>query len=102
MVAEILHYTLVDDSAPRMVERFREINVPLFDKYGIVLVDTWLDDDERVFSYLVEFPDRSARESMWSRYHSDPSYLDGKDEISGIITHVERHVFTTVLNRVRM
>lgn len=97
MIHEILHYTLVDGTAPQMLDRFRTVNLPLFEKHGITLVNAWVGhDDQNAFTYLVSFPDPAAREEAWRRYHDDPAYLAVAAGTAQIIAAHERHVLTDV------
>lgn len=97
MVYELRHYTLFPDSIERMLERFREVNLPLFDKYGITVEQLWSHPtDPRKFSFLMSFASEEARAVAWKGYHEDPVFLAGKDAQATIIESIEWHVLQPI------
>jgi hypothetical protein len=93
MTYELRHYSLHPDSFDRMLTRFREVNLPLFRKYGITVEQIWshpTDGDK--FSFLMSFPSEDARKTAWEGYHQDPVFLAGKEEQATIIESIEWHV----------
>lgn len=97
MIHEIRHYALYPGSFERMLERFREVNLPLFAKYGITVEQVWrhVTDPDR-FSFLMSFPSIEARTEAWKGYHEDPVYLDGKATQATIIANIELFVVEPV------
>lgn len=97
MIHEIRHYTLFPDSRDRMLERFRTVNLPLFEKYSITVEQVWLHLTERdKFSFLMSFPSEEARAESWRHYHEDPLFLEGKAVQATIIERIEWHVLQPI------
>lgn len=97
MIHEIRHYTLHEGATSRMLQRFQEINLPLFERHGIAVEHAWTDqDDELRFSFLASFADRAARDEAWARYHEDADFLAAKQAQASIISGIELHVMQPV------
>lgn len=90
MIYELRHYTLFPDSYERMLERFRTVNIPLFNKYGITVEQVWRHTtDPNKFSFIMSFPSAEAREESWKGYHEDPDFIAGKPTQATIIEHID-------------
>jgi len=68
-----------------LITRFREHNLPLFERHGITLVGAWTPpgkDEEDRLVYLVSFPGRSAADRAWKGFGNDPEWKDvfGKEK----------------------
>ena len=97
MIYEIRHYTLFDGKFEDMMARFKEVNLPLFRKYGITVDQTWSHPDDRTkFSFLMSFTDEHSRKKSWQQYHEDETFLAGRETQKSIIEHIEWHVLNPV------
>lgn len=97
MLYEIRHYGLFAGKFDEMVERFKEVNLPLFEKYGITLVKAWSDPEKGDrFSFLMSYEDLDARTAAWEKYHQDPVYLEGRDGQKSIIETMEYRLLSEI------
>jgi len=86
---ELREYRARPGEMARMLARFEQLNVPLFERYGIVLEHVWREaDGAEVLWFLLRFDDRDARERAWSGYHADIMYLDARSAQAEIIEHI--------------
>jgi len=93
VIEEIRHYSLHDGMLPAMLDRFKKINMVLFERHGIELTRSWLHvDDDRMFSFAAVFADLDDRERAWAAYHNDPLFIENKETQATIIKTIELHV----------
>ena len=90
---ELRRYELFPGTRERMRTRFRDVNLPLFERHGITLEHAWEDvENEDVFWFLASFADRDARERAWAAYHEDPDFLAAKGGQAEIIKDIHLHL----------
>jgi hypothetical protein len=94
-VFELRKYELFPGTLERMRERFKHINLPLFERHGIHLEHAWeeLDTTEHFF-FMASFPSVEARTGAWATYHEDPVFLAARADQATIIKSIELHVLT--------
>ena len=83
-VFEIRTYTAADGKLDALNARFRDHTNALFAKHGMKIVGFWVPSDkdrgaENTLVYLLEFPDRAAREKSWDDFRKDPQWIAVRD-----------------------
>lgn len=75
-VYELRIYTAAEGKWDKLLNRFQEHTVRLFEKHGITNVGYWqpLESDEKKLYYLVSFKDAAAREQAWKDFIADPDW----------------------------
>ena len=77
-IYELRTYTTAPGKLDVLVNRFRETNVPLFEKHGIKLIGAWTpyeaDDLGDRLVYIVSFSDRDAAKVAWKAFLDDPEW----------------------------
>lgn len=93
MIYEVRHYHLNEGRFDDMIARFREVNLPLFEKYGIKVDQTWehIGKDD-LFSFIMSFDSEESRQQAWDGYHSDPVFLAGREAQKEIIEKIDWYV----------
>ena len=75
-------------------KRFRDHTNRLFVKHGMELVGYWEPADQKdTLIYILAYPDKAARDTMWKAFQSDPDWVKARDasEADGkIVAKVDR------------
>ena len=72
-VAELRIYTAAEGKWDKLLNRFKEHTVRLFEKHGMTNVGYWqpLEGDEPKLYYILSFKDAAAREQAWKDFIAD-------------------------------
>ena len=81
---ELRTYTTLPGKLDALNARFRDHTNALFAKHGMKIVGFWVPSDkdrgaENTLVYLLEFPDRAAREKSWDDFRKDPQWIAVRD-----------------------
>jgi NIPSNAP len=96
-VYELRVYTTTPGSLPKLLTRFSEHTMALFEKHGMVNVGYWVPQDadkgaDNTLVYLLKHASRDAATNSWNAFVGDPEWIKVRDasEAQGkIVTHVE-------------
>ena len=81
MLYELRIYVSSPENVDALHERFRTVNLGVFERLGIDLVGFWTDVTDPVrIHYLVRFPDQAARDAAWAAFDADPEWQAAKKE----------------------
>jgi len=73
---ELRTYTASPDRMDKLVARFRNHTVGLFEKHGMTNVGYWTaangENADRTLIYVLAYPSREARETSWKAFAADP------------------------------
>ncbi len=95
MINEVRHYHLHPNKFEEMVKRFETVNLPLFEKYGIVVERIWSHiGNDSLFSFMMTFADEESRSASWDGYHADEVFIAGKAAQAEIIEHIDWYVLS--------
>ena len=81
---ELRTYTAAPGKLEALNARFRDHTIALFAKHGMKVVGFWVPSDkdkgaDNTLVYLLEFPDRAAREKAWDDFRKDPEWIAARD-----------------------
>jgi len=81
---ELRTYTTLPGKLEALNARFRDHTNALFAKHGMKIIGFWVPSDkdrgaENTLVYLLEFPDRAAREKSWDDFRKDPQWIAARD-----------------------
>jgi NIPSNAP len=96
-VYELRTYTTTPGSLPKLLTRFRDHTLALFEKHGIINVAYWVPQDAdkgaaNTLVYLVKHKSRDAAAASWKAFAMDPEWMKVRDasEAQGkIVDHIE-------------
>ena len=73
---ELRTYTAAPGKLDALLQRFRNHTVALFAKHGMTNVGYWVpaENPDRKLIYLLSYPDRTARDSSFKAFGSDPAW----------------------------
>jgi NIPSNAP len=87
---ELRTYTAAPGKLDALHARFRDHTQALFAKHGMKVIGFWVPIDkdrgsDNTLVYLLEFPDRAAREKSWDAFRKDPQWIAVRDasEVNG-------------------
>ena len=75
-VYELRIYTIHPGKAEALHNRFRNHTLRLFKKHGIESIGYWMPADtaDQRLHFLLRYPSREARETLWNAFASDPEW----------------------------
>jgi hypothetical protein len=81
---ELRTYTAAPGKLDALHARFRDHTNALFVKHGMKIVGFWVPSDkdkgaDNTLVYMLEFPDRAAREKAWEAFRQDPQWIAARD-----------------------
>jgi hypothetical protein len=81
---ELRTYTAEPGKLEALHGRFRDHTNRLFAKHGMKIVGFWVPSDkdkgaDNTLVYLLEFPDRAARNKAWEDFGKDPEWIAARD-----------------------
>jgi NIPSNAP protein len=81
---ELRTYTAAPGKLEALHARFRDHTNRLFVKHGMKIVGFWVPSDkdkgaDNTLVYMLEFPDRAAREKAWEAFRQDPEWIAARD-----------------------
>ena len=99
---ELRTYTAAPGKLEALHARFRNHTNDLFVKHGMKIVGFWVPSDkdkgaDNTLVYLLQYPDRGARERAWDAFRKDPAWIAARDasEVNGkLVENVESVMMT--------
>ena len=96
---ELRTYTAAPGKLDALLQRFRNHTVALFAKHGMTNVGYWVpaENPDRKLIYLLSYPDRTARDSSFKAFGSDPAWQTAQaaSEVNGkLVDKVESRFLT--------
>lgn len=99
---ELRTYTAAPGKLEALSARFRDHTLALFAKHGMKVVGFWVPSDkdrgsDNTLIYMLEFPDRAAREKSWEEFRKDPQWIAVRDasEANGKLVEKVDFLFLT-------
>jgi hypothetical protein len=89
---EMRTYTAAEGKLEALHARFRNHTNKLFLKHGMTLIGYWtpspldkpkdgeVDRSKNTLVYILAYPDRESRETMWKAFQSDPEWKAAREE----------------------
>ena len=95
-VFELRTYTAAGGKLPRLLARFRDHTMLIFEKHGMSNVGYWVPQDtagsENTLIYIISHKSREAAEANWSAFDEDPEWqrVEKASQVDGLlITNIE-------------
>jgi hypothetical protein len=99
-VYELRTYTATPGNLPKLLTRFRDHTLKIFERHGIVNVGYWLPTDakdgaDEKLVYLLQHKSRDAAAASWKSFGADPEWKDvsKKSQVDGKIVAKVESVF---------
>ncbi|HUS08705.1 MAG TPA: NIPSNAP family protein [Bryobacteraceae bacterium] len=98
-VYELRTYTAVEGKLDKVLTRFRNHTVKLFEKHGMVNIGYWVPQDpprsQNTLIYVVAHKSREAAKKSWDDFRADPEWVKVRtaSEANGKIVEKVESVF---------
>jgi hypothetical protein len=82
MIHELRVYSCLPGQLPRLIRRFRELTLPLWQRHGIRHAGFWttvIGPTNHDLTYLLEWDSLAEREARWTAFQTDPDWIAGRD-----------------------
>lgn len=83
MIYELRIYTCVPGRLPKLLDRFRNHTLKLWDKHGIRQAGFWttvIGPSSNDLTYLLAWESMAERERKWPAFQTDPEWLAARAE----------------------
>lgn len=83
MITELRIYTCVPGALPRLLRRFEEVTLPLWDRHGIRPAGFWttaIGAGLHDLTYMINWDSMADRETRWTAFQTDPDWIAGRTE----------------------
>jgi len=87
MIYELRVYDVIPGKLPALNERFANITMGYFEKYGLKVVGFWTDEVgmSNRLTYMLAFDDMAQRDKAWAGFRADPERAKAFAETAGIL-----------------
>ncbi|MBO9571427.1 MAG: NIPSNAP family protein [Chitinophagaceae bacterium] len=90
---EMRTYHCFENKRPDLIKRFTDHTTKLFEKHGIENIAYFVPDtNKNILTYIIAYPSKSVRDSLWNSFATDPEWLEVKkksEENGKIIERIE-------------
>jgi hypothetical protein len=93
MIIELRVYHCLPGRLPALNERFQNVTLKLWEKYGIEqagFFTTLAGPSNQTLTYLLKWDSLAEREAKWNAFASDPEWLQKRAESEAVSPIVER------------
>jgi hypothetical protein len=83
MIYELRVYQPVSGQMPKLLARFRDHTVPIWEKHGIRALGFWttiIGDSSNELTYIIPWESLADRETKWTRFQNDPAWRQARDD----------------------
>jgi hypothetical protein len=101
-IYELRTYTATPGNLDKVLARFREHTMKIFEKHGMTNVGYWVPAEEKdgagsKLVYLLSYPNREAAKSAWAAFRADPEWqaVVKKTEADGKIVAKADSIYLT-------
>lgn len=88
MIYELRIYTIAQGKEKALNDRFKNVTLDLFKKYGVNVCDFWTDLKGEKLYYICSFENEQKREEIWNSFKADKDWIKAKSdsEVNGSLT----------------
>lgn len=83
MIYELRVYRLVPGRLPKLLARFNDHTLALWEKHGIRPIGFWttlIGESSNELTYMLQWDSLADREKRWSAFVGDPAWHKARDE----------------------
>jgi hypothetical protein len=95
-VFELRTYTVLEGRLPKLLARFRDHTMQIFEKHAMHSVGFWVAQDspapENTLIYIIAHDSREAVEKNWAAFRADPEWqrVRAESQVDGeMVSHIE-------------
>jgi hypothetical protein len=83
MLYELRVYQAVPGQMPRLLARFRDQTVPIWEKHNIHPIGFWtmlIGESSNELTYILSWESLADRETKWTAFQNDPAWHKARDD----------------------
>lgn len=83
MIYELRVYHPVPGQMPRLLARFRDHTVPIWERHGIRPLGFWttlIGESSNQLTYIIAWESLADRETKWTAFQNDPAWRKARDD----------------------
>jgi hypothetical protein len=83
MLYELRVYQPVAGQMPRLLARFKDQTLPIWEKHGIRPLGFWttlIGESSTALTYILQWDSLADRETRWAAFQSDPAWRKARDD----------------------
>jgi heme-degrading monooxygenase HmoA len=83
MIYELRVYQPVSGQMPKLLARFRDHAVPIWETHGIRALGFWttlIGESSNELTYLLAWESLADRETRWAKFQNDPAWHKARDD----------------------
>ena len=83
MIYELRLYQAVPGQMPKLLTRFEDHTVPIWERHGIHPIGFWttqIGESSGELTYLLAWESLADRETKWAAFENDPAWRKARDE----------------------
>jgi hypothetical protein len=83
MIHELRVYELVPGQMQRLLARFRDHTVPIWERHGIRPLGFWttlIGESSNRLTYIIPWESLADREAKWAAFQKDPAWHKARDD----------------------
>jgi NIPSNAP len=82
MIYELRVYQPVAGQMPKLLARFRDNTIPIWEKHGIHPIGFWttlIGESSNALTYMLQWKSLAERELKWTAFQNDPAWHQARD-----------------------
>lgn len=83
MIYELRVYTCIPNRLPKLLQRFEEQTLKIWEKHGIRQAGFWtvlVGNGNQDLHYLLAWESLAEREKVWTAFLADPAWIKARDD----------------------
>jgi hypothetical protein len=83
MIYELRVYRVVPGQMPKLLARFRDHTVPIWERHGIRPLGFWttlIGESNNELTYIIPWDSLADRDGKWTAFLNDPAWHKARDE----------------------
>ncbi len=82
MIHELRVYQSAPGQMPKLLARFRDHTIPIWEKHGIHPIGFWttlIGESNNALTYILRWESLADRELKWTEFQNDPAWHQARD-----------------------
>jgi hypothetical protein len=83
MIYELRVYQAVAGQMPKLLARFKDHTIPIWEKHGIQPIGFWttlIGQSSNALTYIIRWQSLADRELKWTTFQNDPAWHQARDD----------------------
>jgi len=100
MIYELRVYQTVAGQLPRLLARFKDRTIPIWETHGIRPIGFWttlIGESNTALTYILQWDSLADRERKWTAFQNDPAWQQAREEserAGPIVANISNQILT--------